>query len=1056
MFQYFFSRGKRTPHNRRKSQTAIRRRANRPVGIQQLEPRYALSGDTGTPPVISGFVGIEDWGHVWEFKGHVTADDPSNLTITFGGVLTKYHMTTTTNAQGNFDYAKVLLQLVGGTVTAETVDHQGQASNAAETVIRSTVRRLQMDGNNVVPISGSVDDNGVETENFSFGTNSFAYLTAPDDTVISAASVSGGLMQVSLATNGHISVNSLDSSIAINSVTLADNSVANVIAPDGSVLGFTNHSSESVIDFAIGSGSGNLIVAKSGSGAVVIANDSPFVTPVTYELNGGSLAVPGPNGDTFTFSNNGANSDVCFSLLNVSGNTVLTKSGTGTLNIDNVSGVTGALNVNFNDGALQMSAAAGALAVKTPDNNVWTVANAGDPSLLTLETAGSNFNLVKEGTGTLSINAGTQIIGTAPVIYRNVEGNTIFNVDVGTPTSVVAGQTVDAITPVSLFAESGIVTFNCSVELQKVFIANGAKVVLVDSPNSNTVFGGREMFTRILNISNNSGTIYGTPNPTRVYSGTLDLRNNDLFLPYAEGTVTTAINNILDMVRSGSNGFQWNGTGIIRSVLASQPNLFTLGVFDNAALILNGGGWGNGVTDVGTNGSHFIAPVYQTADGPVVVQRNTIIVRSTYSGDVNGDRVVNLDDYQSIDVHVNSSATGYGNGDSNFDGIINLDDYQFTDVGIGNPLANGTAHHSPLSQSVQSSSSAPPTCDLRSINSSSPSSRNVIMGRSTSLLVTSQDGSVWNLSADASGTVVLQFDYDGTHLTITKSCTGRLLVKAGTQVTAPVTFVNAAGNLTLKVDLGTPATVANGQFIEAITPVSLDVQDGTVLFNCAQELQSLNIAGGAVVTLKQTPGHNPSSGNNLFTRSLTIEQGDPTDPYNLHSGTLNINGNSVVVDYGPSISAADRTALMNQLTAMIRSAADFDSSWGGLNWDGTGITSYKIDDSTMYGIAIADNAELLANGAGYGLGQAVNGKALYRGQAISSHAILMRFTYAGDANQDGLVDAADSQYLNANVNGNLGRTGYLWGDYNYDGVVDSNDQAYLDTNSNNPYQVRLN
>ncbi len=942
-----------------------------------------------------------------------------------------------------------------------------------------------MAGHNTVQFNGTLSGETAETEDFSFGVNSFAYITAPDGTVLSASSVNGGLLQLAIDANGHVSIKSMDSGVKIDSVTLATgsgalavnlapaNGVVSITSPDGSQWSLSATGNPVTVAFSMVGG--HEVLTKTGAGTLVVSNASNLQSGTTFvnslgdsefnfdvatvggslveQISSGAITLHGQNSEIIHVSNSGTDTNVVTSLGIENGNVVLTKSGTGQLNIDSVSGVTGALKVNFNDGALQIRPASGSLALKTPDNNIWTVSDTGGPSILALASVGGKLRLAKEGAGTLNINAGTQI--TAAVIFSNYAGNTVFNVDVGTPTSVVQNQIVDAVTPVSLDVEDGVVVFNCSVELQSVFIGDGAKVVLADTPEEIATSGAHELFTRFLKIANDGGTIYGTPNPTRTYSGTLDVRNNDIFVPYIAGetmvdnnpftTAATAYNTIMDMVRSGAQSADgthlWSGTGITSSIAgASMENmsLYALGVYDNGALWENGMGFGMGTDRQLFNGSDI------PGRPAIAVFEHTVIVRFTFAGDANGDGTVNLDDYQYIDTTINSWATSRVMNDTNYDGIINLDDYQRIDVNISNPIAN-----------PGSSPAGDDPVELGPSIALSNPIHTLTFGAGTSALITAQDGSVWNVANNSGSTFQLKFEYDGTNMTITKSGNGWLEINAGTYVTSPVTFVNTAGRTLFNVDVGTPSSVdVNGNFVEAVTPVSVNVQGGRVYFNTAQELQSLNIAGNGNVTLKQGTIHSLTGGNNLFTRALTIAQASGTG---LYLGTLNINGNSVVLDYGSGASESARSAVLNQLTAMIRSAADYDDSWGGLNWDGKGITSNTIGvwDPTVYSIAIADNAELLANGAGYGLGQAVNGKALYRGQAVSSHAILMRFTYAGDANQDGIVDAADQHFIDLNVNNSLGRTGYLWGDFNYDGVIDSNDQAYIDNNINNPFRTRL-
>ena len=183
--------------------------------------------------------------------------------------------------------------------------------------------------------------------------------------------------------------------------------------------------------------------------------------------------------------------------------------------------------------------------------------------------------LTKTGAGVLNVLADTNIV--APVTFVNAVGDTILNVDLGTPTSVVGGLFVDAVTPVSLDVQAGTVTCNVSQEFNSVNIGNAsdrtanAKVVVLDTPVAIAHNGAHELFTRSLTIAHSAtGTTYAYGTMFEYY-GTLDLRNNDLIIPYTSGNSTNAYNLIMDMVRSGANfgspTNEWRGKGITSTAI---------------------------------------------------------------------------------------------------------------------------------------------------------------------------------------------------------------------------------------------------------------------------------------------------------------------------------------------------------------------------------------------------------------------------------------------------------------------------------------------------------
>jgi len=76
----------------------------------------------------------------------------------------------------------------------------------------------------------------------------------------------------------------------------------------------------------------------------------------------------------------------------------------------------------------------------------------------------------------------------------------------------------------------------------------------------------------------------------------------------------------------------------------------------------------------------------------------------------------------------------------------------------------------------------------------------------------------------------------------------------------------------------------------------------------------------------------------------------------------------------------------------------------------------------------------------------VGGKATFEGEAVDETAVLVKFTWGGDANLDGVVDAndydvIDKMFLFQPVPDNMG---WWTGDFTYDGVIDANDYDRID------------
>ncbi|MGA2442620.1 MAG: dockerin type I repeat-containing protein, partial [Tepidisphaeraceae bacterium] len=104
--------------------------------------------------------------------------------------------------------------------------------------------------------------------------------------------------------------------------------------------------------------------------------------------------------------------------------------------------------------------------------------------------------------------------------------------------------------------------------------------------------------------------------------------------------------------------------------------------------------------------------------------------------------------------------------------------------------------------------------------------------------------------------------------------------------------------------------------------------------------------------------------------------------------------------------------------------------YNGGGWNGPGIISSAATTPTnglLYGVGYADGIDGLVSG-------------------LSSGQIEVKYTLLGDANLDGVVNAADFTILAANFNQPV--TGWDQGDFNYDGLVNAADFTDLAANFN--------
>lgn len=192
----------------------------------------------------------------------------------------------------------------------------------------------------------------------------------------------------------------------------------------------------------------------------------------------------------------------------------------------------------------------------------------------------------------------------APLSFASA-GNIALNVNAGDSAILAAGASGAGINKVSLAS---------------LAIAGSATFVL----------GQADAFTDRTVLTVDSFTV----------AGTIDLVNNELVIQY--GTNPDPFSQIQAALTTGSNGGDWNGTGIVSSAVAAAAT--------------------------GLQGQTFAVG---SADGMVPGQ---IQLLPTLIGDVNLDGTVNLTDLLTLLNNYGKSGAIWSQGDINYDGTINLID----------------------------------------------------------------------------------------------------------------------------------------------------------------------------------------------------------------------------------------------------------------------------------------------------------------------------------------------------------------------------------------------
>jgi hypothetical protein len=247
-------------------------------------------------------------------------------------------------------------------------------------------------------------------------------------------------------------------------------------------------------------------------------------------------------------------------------------------------------------------------------------------------------------------------------------------------------------------------------------------------------------------------------------------------------------------------------------------------------------------------------------------------------------------------------------------------------------------------------------------------------------------------------------------------------------VTGPTTVGSSAIlNLNGQIN-GGPSFTVTGQ-------LGIGANNGSGIL--VRSLSALAIGGTGQVAIANSPLHTNRS--LLTTGTLTF--GGSTGSW---QGQLDLSDNDMIVQ------GAGATGLA-QITNQLKQG--FNS--GG--WNGTAgiISTAAATDSTHL-----TTLGVILNNTGSSPLYGVNGAfgASFDGQTPGINDVLVKYTYYGDANLDGVVNGTDYTLLDNGFNSQATAhplAGWLNGDFNYDGVINGDDYILIDNSFNNEGAVSL-
>ncbi len=229
--------------------------------------------------------------------------------------------------------------------------------------------------------------------------------------------------------------------------------------------------------------------------------------------------------------------------------------------------------------------------------------------------------------------------------------------------------------------------------------------------------------------------------------------------------------------------------------------------------------------------------------------------------------------------------------------------------------------------------------------------------------------------------------------------TGSLTMQASTG-SAVIDVISGSHTIDLPLTIASSTTITVGSGALTIA--------APITVNPSQSLSLALSTGSAAIIAAH--GANPTNLLQLASLSFGGSAG-------AWLGKLDLNDNDMIVHNG------DPATIASQISA----------GYNGGGWNGsTGITSSAAAAAGNTALAV----ELNQNNLGAAL------LTTFDGQTVTNTDVLVKYTYFGDANLDGIVNGSDYTLIDNGFNNGL--NGWRNGDFNYDGVINGDDYTLID------------
>ncbi|WP_428939059.1 autotransporter-associated beta strand repeat-containing protein [Fontivita pretiosa] len=515
-----------------------------------------------------------------------------------------------------------------------------------------------------------------------------------------------------------------------------------------------------------------------------------------------------------------------------------------------------------------------------------------------------------------------------------------------------------------------------------------------------------------------------------------------------------------------------------------------LNKFGDGALTLTGNNSYSGVTNIHAgrlivNGTHSGGGTYTVAGGAVLGGNGTINARvnvynaGNISPGSNGIGTLTVDQlvFGSVNVSSGSVNLNFELGSSGADRLIvtapdglgfavnannsnpwtGTVNFNITDIG-GMSAGTftlvdyaGTALTDPLFARFALATSVVSGFSLTLINNTANTS--IDLSVSSSAVSTNWTGDVdgnWSVAGNWSGGVPNGVDHSANFGSVASN---RYAVTVDSPKTVgTMTFSSTIGytlsgaTITMQASNGAPSIIAGAGSHTIAAPITLN----NWLFLTVAGGATLNFTGPVIATPAGRSLNKAGTGVAQFqqinTGTLTVAAGQlriSTKPTaNSATGTTRVD--ALVIDPAARLDLNNNSLIINNgslatATAQIKTALE---NGGNFDWLGPGIgsTQANVQNTTagsfLYGLGVVlnDLAQVGGSGPIYTDFAGVSG--------LVGTEVLVKFTYFGDADLSGSIDATDYSLIDNGYVNSL--SGWINGDFDYSGVIDATDYALID------------